>query len=55
VLADHREQVAEQRPLVCRQPLGDVVDRGGGAVRFLGADLDVTTAIGRDGCALDVL
>ena len=55
VLADHREQVAEQRPLVGREALGDSIDRGGGAVRFLGADLDVTAAVGRDGCALDVL
>ena len=47
VLADHREQVAEQRPLVGGQVLGDLVQRRRGAVRVVGADLDVATAIDR--------
>jgi hypothetical protein len=47
VLADHRKQVAEQLALGGRQVLGDRVDRGSGAVRVVGADLDVPGAIKR--------
>ena len=52
VLADDREQVAEQRPVVGGQVLGDVVDGRGRAVRVLGPDLDVPTAIDRGRCPL---
>jgi hypothetical protein len=46
VLADHREQVTEQRPLVDGQRLGDLVERGGGPVRGLvGTDPGVTASI----------
>ena len=46
VLADDREQVAEQRPLVRGQALGDLVHRGRGPVRVVGADLDVAASTG---------
>jgi hypothetical protein len=49
VLADHREQVAEQRAVVGGEALGDLVDRSGRAVRGLGPDLNVATAIRRSG------
>ncbi len=52
VLADDREQIAEQRPVVGGQVLGDVVDRRRRAVRLLGSDLDVPMAIDRGGCPL---
>jgi hypothetical protein len=50
VLADNREQVAEQGALVGGQVFRDLVDRGSGPVSVLGPDLDVTTAIERGGC-----
>jgi hypothetical protein len=50
VLADDREEVAQQGPFLGRQVLGDVVDGGRGPVRLLGADLDVAAAIDRGGC-----
>jgi len=47
VLADHGEQIAEQRPVVGGQVLGDVVDRCRRAVGVLGSNLDMAAAIGR--------
>jgi hypothetical protein len=43
VLADDREEVAEQLALVGIEVLGDLVDRRDRARRLGGADLDVTT------------
>jgi hypothetical protein len=50
VLADDREQVTEQGPLLGGQMLGDLVDGRRGAVRSLRADLDVPTPVERGGC-----
>jgi hypothetical protein len=47
VLADDREQVAEQLSLLVCEPLGDLVDRRGRAVRDLGADPRVAAPIER--------
>jgi hypothetical protein len=49
VLADDREQVAEQGTILRGQMLGDLVDRRGGTVRLFRSDLDVATAIQRGG------
>ncbi len=47
VLADDREQVAEQRALLAVEALGELVDRGGDAVRLvLDPDPRVTAAVG---------
>jgi hypothetical protein len=52
VFAHDREQIAEQRPLVAGEVLGDLVDRGGRAAGLLRAELDVPAAIRRRGCPL---
>jgi hypothetical protein len=49
VLADDGEQVAEQRPVVGREVLGDLVDGRRGAARVVGTELDVTAPVGGDG------
>jgi hypothetical protein len=56
VLADHREQVAEQLALVGGQALGDLVERRRAAVaRLIGADAGMTVPVrGRGGAALDL-
>jgi hypothetical protein len=47
VLADDCEQVAEQHAVGVGEVLGDLIDRGRRAARFLGADLNMATAINR--------
>jgi len=51
VLADHREQVAEQGALVGAQVLGDLVDRRRGAVDVVGPDPGVAVALELGGLA----
>jgi len=53
VLADHRQEVAEQNPVLGSQPLGDLVDgRGRDRGGLVGADACVATAIERRAVAV---
>jgi hypothetical protein len=52
VLADDREQVAQELAIRRGQVLGGLVDGGRRAAGVLGPDLDVATAIERGACAV---